>query len=80
MATEEIEISGWERSRISNQEMNALNKLGLLKKKEALIFPGDESFQALPIGYRVTFVDHLIRDLSTPIHEFLRTSRKSGMT
>ncbi|KAK1687145.1 hypothetical protein QYE76_047993 [Lolium multiflorum] len=72
MATEEFEISGWERSKISNQDMNMLKKLGLTKKEEGLLFPGEESFPTPRIGYRVTFVDHLIRGLSTPIHEFLR--------
>ncbi|KAK1613135.1 hypothetical protein QYE76_036808 [Lolium multiflorum] len=69
---EEMEISGWERSKISNQDQSTLKRLGLLKKKDALIFPGDESFPTPRIGYRVTFIDHLIRGLSTPIHEFLR--------
>ncbi|KAK1620330.1 hypothetical protein QYE76_025847 [Lolium multiflorum] len=69
---EKVEISGWERSKISNQDHKTLKKLGLLKKHDSLIFPGDESFSCPPIGYRVTFIDHLIRGLSTPIHEFLR--------
>ncbi|KAK1625824.1 hypothetical protein QYE76_000139 [Lolium multiflorum] len=69
---EPAEISGWERSKISNQDLKTLKTLGLLKKEEALLFPGDESFPTPRIGYRVTFVDHLIRGLSTPIHEFLR--------
>ncbi|KAK1628131.1 hypothetical protein QYE76_002446 [Lolium multiflorum] len=48
-------------------------KKGLLKKKkEALKFPEDESIPHPPIGFRVTFVDFLIRGLATPIHEFLR--------
>ncbi|KAK1665130.1 hypothetical protein QYE76_053289 [Lolium multiflorum] len=47
-------------------------KLGLSKKKDALLFPSEESYPAPPIGYRVSFVDHLIRGLSAPIHEFLR--------
>ncbi|KAK1648049.1 hypothetical protein QYE76_065854 [Lolium multiflorum] len=49
-----------------------LKKLGLMKKEEGLIFLGDESFPTPSIGYRVTFIDHLICGLSTPIHEFLR--------
>ncbi|KAK1627152.1 hypothetical protein QYE76_001467 [Lolium multiflorum] len=53
MSTEEIEISGWERSKISNQDVSTLKKLGLLKKKEVLIFPGDESFPMPRIGYRL---------------------------
>ncbi|KAK1662575.1 hypothetical protein QYE76_050734 [Lolium multiflorum] len=69
---DKVEISGWERSKISNQDQKSLKKLGLMKKKDSLIFPGDESFPSPPIGYRVTFIDHLIRGLSTPIHEFLR--------
>ncbi|KAK1678078.1 hypothetical protein QYE76_038926 [Lolium multiflorum] len=69
---DKVEIPGWERSKISNQDQNTLKKLGLLKKQDSLIFPGDESFPRPPIGYRVTFIDHLIRGLSAPIHEFLR--------
>ncbi|KAK1681253.1 hypothetical protein QYE76_042101 [Lolium multiflorum] len=54
------------------QDMSAFKKLGLMKKEGALIFPRDESFPTPRIGYRVTFVGHLIRGLYTPIHEFLR--------
>jgi hypothetical protein len=43
-----------------------------MKKEKMLIFPGEESFPTPGIGYRVTFIDHLIRGLSIPIHEFLR--------
>ncbi|KAK1642028.1 hypothetical protein QYE76_059833 [Lolium multiflorum] len=71
METESFEISGWERSKISNQDVNMLRKLGLTKKEEGLLFPGEESFPTPRIGYRVTFIDHLIRGLSPPIHEFL---------
>jgi hypothetical protein len=52
--------------------MNLLKNLGFMKKENTLIFPGDESYPKPRIGYRVTFVDHLIRGLATPIHEFLR--------
>ncbi|KAK1685580.1 hypothetical protein QYE76_046428 [Lolium multiflorum] len=69
---DKAEISGWERSKISNQDQKTLKRLGLLKKQDSLIFPGDESFPRPPIEYRVTFIDHLIRGLSAPIHEFLR--------
>ncbi|KAK1611427.1 hypothetical protein QYE76_035100 [Lolium multiflorum] len=72
MATEDLKLSEWERSKISNQDVNLLKKLGLMKKEKMLIFPGEESFPTPGIGYRVTFIDHLIRGLSTPIHEFLR--------
>ncbi|KAK1642544.1 hypothetical protein QYE76_060349 [Lolium multiflorum] len=69
---EKMEISRWESYKISNQDQKTLKKLGLMKKKDSLIFPGDEIFPSPPIGFRVTFIDHLIRGLSTPIHEFLR--------
>ncbi|KAK1660283.1 hypothetical protein QYE76_048442 [Lolium multiflorum] len=69
MATEDLE---WERSKISNQDMNLLKKLGFTKKENALRFPKEESYPSPPIEYRVSFVDHLIRGLSPLIHEFLR--------
>ncbi|KAK1602725.1 hypothetical protein QYE76_008206, partial [Lolium multiflorum] len=34
--------------------------------------PSEESYPTPPMGYRVSFVDHLIRGLSAPIHPFLR--------
>ncbi|KAK1615071.1 hypothetical protein QYE76_020588 [Lolium multiflorum] len=68
MATEDLKLSEWERSKISNQDANLLKKLGFMKKENLLIFPGEESFPTPCIGYRATFVDHLIRGLSTPIH------------
>jgi hypothetical protein len=37
-----------------------------MKKKEELIFPGDESFPTPRIGYRVKFIDHLIRAFPPP--------------
>ncbi|KAK1649127.1 hypothetical protein QYE76_066932 [Lolium multiflorum] len=69
MATEDLE---WERSKISNQDMNLLKRLGFTKEKDALRFPHEESYPSPPMEYRVSFVDHLIRGLSPPIHEFLR--------
>ncbi|KAK1632725.1 hypothetical protein QYE76_007040 [Lolium multiflorum] len=69
MAAEDLE---WERSKISNQDLNLMKKLGFMEKKGALHFPSEESYPSPPIEYRVSFVDHLIRGLSTPIHDFLR--------
>jgi hypothetical protein len=69
---EKVEISGGAGSKINNQDQKTLKKVGLMKKKDSLIFRGDESFPSPPIGFRVTFIDHLLRGLSTPIHEFLR--------
>ncbi|KAK1616814.1 hypothetical protein QYE76_022331 [Lolium multiflorum] len=50
---DKVEISGWERFKISNQDQRSLKKLGLMKKKDSLIFPGDESVPSPPIGYRL---------------------------
>ncbi|KAK1693470.1 hypothetical protein QYE76_010167 [Lolium multiflorum] len=69
MAAEDLE---WERSKISNQDVNTLKRLGLMKKEDAIRFPSEESYPNPPMEYRVSFVDHLIRGLSTPIHDFLR--------
>ncbi|KAK1618803.1 hypothetical protein QYE76_024320 [Lolium multiflorum] len=69
MAAEDLE---WERSKISNQDINMLKRLGLMKKEDAIRFPSEESYPNPPMEYRVSFVDHLIRGLSTPIHDFLR--------
>ncbi|KAK1646043.1 hypothetical protein QYE76_063848 [Lolium multiflorum] len=62
----------WERSKITNQDLNLLKKLGISKKPKVVCFPSEESYPTPPIGYRVSFVDHLIRGLSAPIHPFLR--------
>ncbi|KAK1630833.1 hypothetical protein QYE76_005148 [Lolium multiflorum] len=62
----------WERSKITNQDLNLLKKLGISKKPKAVCFPSEESYPTPPMGYRVSFVDHLIRGLSAPIHPFLR--------
>ncbi|KAK1685232.1 hypothetical protein QYE76_046080 [Lolium multiflorum] len=69
MAAEDLE---WERSKISNQDVNTLKRLGLMKKEDAIRFPSEESYPNPPMEYRVSFVDHLIRGLSAPIHDFLR--------
>ncbi|KAK1667893.1 hypothetical protein QYE76_056052 [Lolium multiflorum] len=69
MAAEDLE---WERSKISNQDVNLLKRLGLMKKEDAIRFPSEESYPNPPMEYRVSFVDHLIRGLSAPIHDFLR--------
>ena len=44
MAAQDLGAAEWERSKISNQDANLMKKLGLMKKKEALIFPSEESF------------------------------------
>ncbi|KAK1602848.1 hypothetical protein QYE76_059325 [Lolium multiflorum] len=50
MATEDLE---WERSKISNQDMNLLKRLGFTKKKDALRFPHEESYKSPPMEYRI---------------------------
>ncbi|KAK1628993.1 hypothetical protein QYE76_003308 [Lolium multiflorum] len=72
MATEDLGNMEWERSKISPQDINLLKKLGISKKEGALRFPSEESYPIPPMEYRVSFVDHLIRGLSAPIHNFLR--------
>ncbi|KAK1611829.1 hypothetical protein QYE76_035502 [Lolium multiflorum] len=71
MATVDLGAAEWERSKISTQDINMLKKLGISKKPKALCFPSEESYPTPPMGYRVSFVDHLIRGLSAPIHPFL---------
>ncbi|KAK1625917.1 hypothetical protein QYE76_000232 [Lolium multiflorum] len=72
MAAADLGSAEWERSKISSQDINLLKKLGISKKPKALCFPSEESYPTPPMGYRVSFVDHLIRGLSAPIHPFLR--------
>ncbi|KAK1609472.1 hypothetical protein QYE76_033145 [Lolium multiflorum] len=72
MTSTDLGSAEWERSKISNQDINMLKKMGFSKKENALQFPKEESYPKPPINYRVSFVDHLIRGLSPPIHEFLR--------
>ncbi|KAK1660406.1 hypothetical protein QYE76_048565 [Lolium multiflorum] len=72
MAAVDLGAAEWERSKISTQDINMLKKLGISKKPKALCFPSEESYPSPPMGYRVSFVDHLIRGLSAPIHPFLR--------
>ncbi|KAK1630837.1 hypothetical protein QYE76_005152 [Lolium multiflorum] len=72
MAAQDLGNLEWERSKISPQDVNLLKKLALRKKKYALRFPSEESYPTPPMEYRVSFVDHLIRGISAPIHDFLR--------
>ncbi|KAK1647511.1 hypothetical protein QYE76_065316 [Lolium multiflorum] len=72
MAAADLGAAEWERSKITNQDLNLLKKLGITKKPKAVCFPSEESYPTPPMGYRVSFVDHLIRGLSAPIHPFLR--------
>ncbi|KAK1599879.1 hypothetical protein QYE76_018481 [Lolium multiflorum] len=42
----------WERSKITNQDINLLKKLGISKKPKAVCFPSEESYPTPPMGYR----------------------------
>ncbi|KAK1611549.1 hypothetical protein QYE76_035222 [Lolium multiflorum] len=50
MAAEDLE---WERSKISNQDVNLLKRLGLMKKEDAIRFPSEESYPNPPMEYRL---------------------------
>ncbi|KAK1610302.1 hypothetical protein QYE76_033975 [Lolium multiflorum] len=49
MAAEDLE---WERSKISNQDVNLMKRLGLMKKEDAIRFP-EESYPNPPMEYRI---------------------------
>ncbi|KAK1617724.1 hypothetical protein QYE76_023241 [Lolium multiflorum] len=61
MTTEDLE---WERSKISNQDMNLLKRLGFTKKKDALRFPHEESYPSPPIEYRLQLTPNSILHVS----------------
>ena len=50
-----------------------MKKLGLLRDSTTLKFPQDEVIPSPPEGWRVVFLAFLVRGLSLPVHEFLRS-------
>ena len=68
---EKTKVSGWERSKFSKGDHKKLKKMGILTDKTALGFPGDEMIPCPGDGWRVIFLDFLVRGLSLPAHEFL---------
>ncbi|KAK1693670.1 hypothetical protein QYE76_010367 [Lolium multiflorum] len=52
MAAADLGTAEWERSKITNQDMNLLKKLGISKKPKAVCFPSEESYPSPPMGYR----------------------------
>ncbi|KAK1645319.1 hypothetical protein QYE76_063124 [Lolium multiflorum] len=52
MAAEDLGNLEWERSKISQQDVNMLKKLGISGKQDALRFPKEESYPAPPMQYR----------------------------
>ncbi|KAK1617434.1 hypothetical protein QYE76_022951 [Lolium multiflorum] len=71
MAAADLGAAERERSKITNQTSNLLKKLGITKKPKAVCFPVKKATQPSN-GVSASFVDHLIRGLSAPIHPFLR--------
>ncbi|KAK1619064.1 hypothetical protein QYE76_024581 [Lolium multiflorum] len=52
MAAADLGAVEWERSKVTNQDLNLLKKLGITKKPKAVCFPSEESYPAPPMGYR----------------------------
>ncbi|KAK1696457.1 hypothetical protein QYE76_013154 [Lolium multiflorum] len=52
MAAADLGTAEWERSKITNQDINLLKKLGISKKPKAVCFPSEESYPTPPMGYR----------------------------
>ncbi|KAK1615010.1 hypothetical protein QYE76_020527 [Lolium multiflorum] len=52
MAAADLGTVEWERSKVTNQDLNLLKKLGITKKPKAVCFPSEESYPAPPMGYR----------------------------
>ncbi|KAK1601880.1 hypothetical protein QYE76_016463 [Lolium multiflorum] len=52
MTSTDLGSAEWERSKISNQDINMLKKMGFSKKENALQFPKEESYPKPPINYR----------------------------
>ncbi|KAK1694214.1 hypothetical protein QYE76_010911 [Lolium multiflorum] len=46
------DLGAAERSKITNQDLNLLKKLGISKKPKAVCFPSEESYPTPPMGYR----------------------------
>ncbi|KAK1645991.1 hypothetical protein QYE76_063796 [Lolium multiflorum] len=53
MTSTDLGSAEWERSKISNQDINMLKRMGFSKKENALQFPKEESYPKPPINYRL---------------------------
>ncbi|KAK1663093.1 hypothetical protein QYE76_051252 [Lolium multiflorum] len=53
MAAADLGTAEWKRSKITNQDINLLKKLGISKKPKAVCFPSEESYPTPPMGYRI---------------------------
>ncbi|KAK1680951.1 hypothetical protein QYE76_041799 [Lolium multiflorum] len=52
MAAADLGTAEWERSKITNQDINLLKKLGISKKPKAVCFPSEQSYPTPPMWYR----------------------------
>jgi hypothetical protein len=59
-------------SSFEESDLKKAKKEGFLLEAALIIFPSDERVPTPPKGYRVMFLDFLLRGLSLPAHEFLR--------
>ncbi|KAK1664136.1 hypothetical protein QYE76_052295 [Lolium multiflorum] len=59
MAAADLGAAEWEMSKITNQDLNLLKKLGISKKPKAVCFPSEESYPTPPMGYRPTIKELL---------------------
>jgi hypothetical protein len=60
------------RSVIKGKEVEKARMDGLISAEDSIIFPSTEQIPEPLSGYRVMFLDFLLRGLSLPVHEFLR--------
>ncbi|KAK1630344.1 hypothetical protein QYE76_004659 [Lolium multiflorum] len=59
MAAADLGTAEWERSKVTNQDVNLLKRLGLMKKEDAIRFPSEESYPNPPMEYRPMIKDLL---------------------
>jgi hypothetical protein len=64
--------SSWVPSEFGQSNLTKAQKEGFLAEGDQVIFPSTERTPKPPSGYRVMFLDFLLRGLSLPAHEFLR--------
>jgi hypothetical protein len=63
---------GWTVSTIMDADLSKAKEEGFLSASAEITFPSTEVVPQLQPGYRVIFLDFLLRGFSLPAHEFLR--------